>query len=328
MGFDALFKRYFAVVVCLLIGAAAYFQASGMGALVASSVALDPSSLPAAPRLPPRAAPAASSQDHTTTALAILERNPFDSVTGPLNGKILELPTAEPIKQIDRDPYQDPECDVAKVLLIMSADDPQWSFAALAGSDGKSVLRRQGDEMSGYTIDYIGDRRSAEDRQKETVFAVYDRVWLTSATGARCQLRMGGKGPAKTPPKDAAKPKSGLAKDLSDKIKKVGPNEFNVERSAVDMILENQAELMKSARIVPEKEGDKVVGVRLFGVRPDSLLGTLGIENGDRLSAINGFDITDPQKALEAYTKLRTADHLTVSVNRHGSPTNIDFNIK
>ena len=43
MGFDAIFKRYFAAVVCLLVGVAAYFQASGLGQLLVSSVALDPS---------------------------------------------------------------------------------------------------------------------------------------------------------------------------------------------------------------------------------------------------------------------------------------------
>ena len=75
-----------------------------------------------------------------------------------------------------------------------------------------------------------------------------------------------------------------MPKDIADKIHKVSETEFNVERSVVDTILENQAELMRSARIVPEKEGDKIVGIRLFGIRPDSLLGTLGIENGDRLS--------------------------------------------
>src|SRR5882757_7528872 len=96
MGFDAIFKRYFAAVVCLLIGAAAYFQASGMGALVASSVALDPSALPAAPPAPPRATPAATSLEHSTNAEHILARNPFDSVTGPLNGKQIELPDAPP----------------------------------------------------------------------------------------------------------------------------------------------------------------------------------------------------------------------------------------
>ena len=116
--------------------------------------------------------------------------------------------------------------------------------------------------------------------------------------------------------------------DIAAKIHKVSENEFEVERSVVDQVLENQAELMKSARIVPEKEGDKVVGIRLFGIRPDSLLGTLGLENGDRLSSINGFEMSDPQKALEAYARLRTADHLTVSVNRRGKPMNIDFKIK
>jgi len=52
---------------------------------------------------------------------------------------------------------------------------------------------------------------------------------------------------------------------------------------------------MRSARVVPEKEGDKVVGIRLFGIRQDSLLGTLGLENGDRLSSINGFEMSDPR---------------------------------
>jgi len=332
MGFDAIFKRYFAVVVCLLIGGAAYFQASGMGALVASSVALDPSALPAAPPPPPRAAPAASSQEHTTTAAAILSRNPFDSVTGPLDGKQIELPANEPPKEeINRDPYEDPDCDVAKAILVVASDDPQWSFAALAGSDGKSMLRRTGDEIGGYKVSYIGDRRTLEQR-REAKRDLMDRVWLESPTGQRCQIRVGGKAPIKGAPKEAPKEapkgKSLVPKEIADKIHKISETEFNVERGVVDSILENQAELMKSARIVPEKEGDKVVGIRLFGIRPESLLGSLGIENGDRLQAINGFDMGDPQKALEAYTKLRTADHLTVAVNRHGKPVNIDFNIK
>ena len=56
----------------------------------------------------------------------------------------------------------------------------------------------------------------------------------------------------------------------------------------VDKILENQAELMRQARIVPEQENGKVTGIRLFGVRADTLLGTLGMENGDRHPAGDG----------------------------------------
>jgi general secretion pathway protein C len=337
MGFDAIFKRYFTVVVCLLIGMAAYFQASGMGQLVASSVALDASALPAAPPAPHRAGAAPASTDHTNSAAAILSRNPFDSVTGPLDGKSIELPKDEPKEDTSRDPYADPDCDAAKVVLIVASEDPQWSFAALVGPDGKSVLRRQNDEINSHTVYFIGDLRTEEQKKTGEVRPPYDRVWLKSGSGSRCQIMLGGKAPVKAaspaaqPAGDAAgagKKKSKVPPEIADKIHKVSETEFNVERSVVDSILENQAELMKSARIVPEKEGDKIVGIRLFGIRNDSLLGMLGIENGDRLSSINGFEMSDPQKALEAYTKLRTADHLTVSVNRHGKPMNIDFNIK
>ncbi|WP_437278869.1 type II secretion system protein GspC [Sorangium sp. So ce375] len=328
MGIDAILKRYFPWLLGVLIALAAYFQASGMGQLVVSSVALD---APPAPVIPPTRpasfGSSASSADHTTSAAAILSRNPFDSVTGPLDGKPVELPTVQH-ELPNKDPYADPSCDGARVLLITQADDPAWSFAAMAGSDGKAILRRQGDEISGQTVYYVG----------------WDRVWLTSGS-SRCQAIVGSRAvarasaaPVPTPAAPststgaAAKPAARAGKkippEIASKIQRVSENEFNVERSAVDHILENQGELMRSARIVPEKEGDKIVGIRLFGIRPDSLLGTLGLENGDRLSSINGFEMSDPQKALEAYARLRTADRLTVSINRKGKPMNIDFNIK
>jgi len=73
----------------------------------------------------------------------------------------------------------------------------------------------------------------------------------------------------------------------------------------VDKILENQAELMRQARIVPEQENGKVsaFGCSAFG-RTRSR--TLGMENGDRLEKINGFDMTSPRSA-RAYARLRTA---------------------
>lgn len=319
MGFDAVIKRYFPLVVCLFIGIAAYFQAAGITQLVAASVALDPSAMPVAPPSPPPPSRFAkgSSDDHATNADPILKRNPFDSVTGPLDGKPVELPNASsaPV-DLNKDPKDDPACDNVKVLLVVQSDQPEWSFAALAGSDGKSQLRRMGDEFGGGTVYYVG----------------WDRVWLLNGS-TRCQARTNNPKAAAMPsakPSAApsAKPNSNVPDSISSKIHKVSDNEFNIERSVVEQILENQAELMKSARIVPEKEGDKVVGIRLFGIKSDSLLGTLGLENGDRLSSINGFEMSDPQKALEAYARLRTADHLTVSVNRHGKPMNIDFNIK
>jgi general secretion pathway protein C len=38
--------------------------------------------------------------------------------------------------------------------------------------------------------------------------------------------------------------------------------------------------------------------------------------------------MSSPEKALEAYARLRTADKLTVQVNRGGKNMNLDYNIK
>jgi general secretion pathway protein C len=116
--------------------------------------------------------------------------------------------------------------------------------------------------------------------------------------------------------------------EIASKIQKISDNEFHIERAVVDRILENQAELMKSARITPEQKDGKIVGIRLSGIRPDTLLGTLGIQNGDRLDSINGFNMGSPEKALEAYARLRTAPNLNVQVTRGGAPVTIDYRIK
>jgi general secretion pathway protein C len=52
------------------------------------------------------------------------------------------------------------------------------------------------------------------------------------------------------------------------------------------------------------------------------------LQNGDRLEAINGFEMASPEKALEAYAKLRTAESLNVKVTRRGAPVSIDFKIQ
>ncbi len=323
MGLDAILKRYFPVVICLFVATAAYFQASGMGQLVAGSVLLDPSAMAPPPPAPKSGAVhTPGALERSSNAGPILSRNPFDSVTGPLDGssQSVALPQTEATPVDTSNPYNDPVCDVAKCLLITQSEDPDWSFASIAGSDGKSQLRRRGDEVGGHTVHWIG----------------WDRVWLMQGN-SRCQMQVHGeKKLAVVTPPPAAAPAEGKIKsraskvpaDMAAKIHKISETQFDIERSLVDQVLENQAELMKSARIVPEKEGDKVVGIRMFGVRPDSLLGTLGIENGDRLQSINGFEMSDPQKALEAYARLRSADKLSVTVNRRGKPMTIDFSIK
>ena len=330
MGLDIVLRRYFAGVVLVLLAVAAYFQASGVTQLVGASFAADEKALAATPTASPKAAKqiAAPASDHVTSARAILDRNPFDSVTPrPLDAVPLDADGGGPVVVDLEHSENAPLCDGVKALLVISSPtDPAWSMAALSGAGNpQTKLVRVGDDLGGRVVQIID----------------WHRVVLSQGASL-CQVVMFRSANAVAPSPSTVAPavaavagaaavvagSTAVPGDIASKIQRVSATEFNVDRQVVDKILENQAELMKSARIVPEQENGKVVGIRLFGIRPDTLLGTLGIENGDRLQAINGFEMASPEKALEAYARLRTADHLTVQVNRRGQNVNLDFNIK
>jgi general secretion pathway protein C len=256
----------------------------------------------------------------------ILKRNPFDSVTGPLDGVSQPIPTPgddeDEEDDVEGDPdTEDPSCGFGSVSIIMTAEDPDWSFASITDDSGTAKLRRIGDPVGEYTIEAMA----------------WDRIWLTKDS-SRCQMKVRDE---QAPKKTARKPsprtrrtrrrRRGAPKlpdELASKITKVSDTEYNIERSVVDDILEKQAELMRYTRLKPVKDGDKVVGLRMSRIRSGTLLDVLGLKNGDQVQSINGFDLTDPQKALEAYGRLRTADRLTLKVVRGGNPSTIDYNIQ
>jgi len=100
-------------------------------------------------------------------------------------------------------------------------------------------------------------------------------------------------------------------------IVREGDTRYLLDRRLIDLVLEEQANLMRSVRVVPVSAHGGTYA-RLFGVRPDSLLGMLGFRDGDLLESINGFDLSTPERALEAYAWLRTADVLEARVIRAG----------
>jgi general secretion pathway protein C len=309
---DLLLQRSFPALVGAMLATAAYFQATGLVALVADTLTSgELTSAPAAPRRPPMT----ELGSHATSAAPVLTRNPFDSATGPLDGS--HRPDAAPTTPpAAGDPYVDPDCDAARVVLIVTSDDPAWSFAAIAASGPHPQLRRAGDEIGGRSV----------------VAIARDRVWLAS-DGARCQARLGSKALAPVAPPSPAAPaarpgRDALPPEIASKIRKISETEFEVDRSALDMILEKQAELLRSTRMVPMKQDGRIAGLRLTRVGPDSLLGTLGLKSGDQLRSINGFDLSDPQKALEAYAKLRAASDLSVAVQRGGKDATISIHIR
>jgi general secretion pathway protein C len=314
---DRALRRYYPLAICALLGGAAYFQAVGMGELVSAQLALGPTATPG--KGATRTTVVAPIEGKARSGQPILARNPFDSVTGPLDGKP-DAPT-EPSDAAggsagsdNLNPLLDPACESGRVELITFSDDPSWSFASLSASDGKTQLRRVGDTFGSHTVYFVG----------------WDRVWLQSGS-QRCQLRMFDKkadkpGTERKKPEDDKGKKRGskVQDDIASKIQKVSDHEFNVDRTVIGQIIENQAELMRTARVQPDKDG----GVKISGIKSGSLLNEIGMKNNDKLMSVNGVDVSDPQKVLEVYAKLPQLSRVTITIKRDGKPQNLDFNIK
>jgi general secretion pathway protein C len=198
-----------------------------------------------------------------------------------------------------------------RAIVVVRGEDQEASMAAL-DVGGKRVVRRSGGDVAGMHLAWVGR----------------DRVWMETGSGI-CQAKVFG---AATPPviQPAVADAGGAgALERSLKIVKLSPTEIQIDRGSVDRLLEAQTELMK-ARLVQEKEGDRVVGMRIFGIKPGSALDMLAIQNGDRLESINGAEMTSPEKMLELYARLKTGtvDRFTIHVVRQGKPTNIDYTIR
>jgi general secretion pathway protein C len=343
MGVERLARKSFGFVVAALLGLAIYFQAAGAVELVAAKALTPPP--PAVGLLDGkgRRVPRRLNIPKPTTINGddILSRNPFDSVTGPLDRAPIDLNVPESTAAkatLDlSNPLGAPECADVVVNIVSESPDPEWSLAQLKGpGDTEAATRRVGDEVGKLKVAYIGFNS----------LKASPAVWLLSEDHVCQALLFSEKNAAaaeapppaapSAPPEDAASRRSrrsasnapAVPSEIADKIQKVSETEFNVDRSVIDNVLENQAQLMRSARIVPEQKDGKTVGIRLFGIRQDTLLGTLGMQNGDRLEKINGYDMASPEKALEAYARLRTATSLTVQLTRRGKPLTIEYQIK
>lgn len=115
-----------------------------------------------------------------------------------------------------------------------------------------------------------------------------------------------------------------IVDDVLRSIREISPTEHAISRHALDLFLQNQDLLMRQARIVPDT-GTAAPGkpatpsIRIFGVRPDSVLGRVGLQNGDRIERIMGKSVGTPEQALEAYAAMRNAKTIDIDVNRGGA---------
>lgn len=320
-------------LVLVTLACCAFFLAQGTTTLLAASI------FPTAPTSAATASTGpveARKGDVLPDLHKILERNIFDPTTGalwPPKTDTAELPSEPTDTAAPLAPGQlPPACEGSSRMIasIYSDKKPEWSFASLSLGAESPLLYRYGGQFDGKQID-----------------AIYpEAVYLKASNGGLCSLRLFKAGeqtaarspsastPPATEPAQAPSPLSSAMgggsiseAELDQGIHQVGDNKYSVTRTLLDKVLANQGEIMRSARVVPHEENGRVIGVKLYGIRRSSILGKLGMQNGDLMRTINGFDMASPDSALEAYSKLRSASNFSVAVTRRGAPVTMDYQV-
>jgi general secretion pathway protein C len=325
-------RRIRTVIVLATLATTAFFFAAGTSQLIASAVLdvpLDasaaPPTAPASARAPRRRAPQA--------AAPVLERNIFDSTTGSIPWED-PPPPPEPEPDAEEQPEVDPgdltvahppcEGSLRLVGAYVRHGDPEQSFAAVINATGTSLLYRVGMQVDDRLVMAIERHRVVFRTAGSTLcdLAMFGSQSGTAvaAAPAPAPVVVESASPAETGGIDAA--------ELDANIHQVSDTSYTVNRGLVDRLLANQAALMSAARVIPHEEDGRTVGMKIYGIRRSSLLGRLGVQNGDMLRTINGFDLTDPNAILQAYTQLRAADHLSLQVVRRGNPISMDYQIQ
>jgi hypothetical protein len=105
-------------------------------------------------------------------------------------------------------------------------------------------------------------------------------------------------------------------------------NRCTLTREIADAILSDGAGFASSARIVPNFRDGKVIGFKLFAVRPGGYLARLLLRNGDTVLSLEGHELTSPETVLEAYAQLRGKSRLKLLLERQGEKMSIEYLIR
>jgi general secretion pathway protein C len=306
---ETLLRKYLWAIDLAVIAICAVFSARAAATAVESKLA----AVAPPPKPVPHMAAPVSQTVYNKEFEEILKRNVFCSGCPPIIKKVEATPSGPP-------PPAEPQRTTLplKLLAIMfSPKDPMWSMAIIRDTDEKtSGAFGLGMRIRGAKVIDIQETRVDFD-----------------VNGRQEYIELFDKGPAPAAPVAAAAapaaPSSDpLAAELDKGVKKTGEHSYEVQRSTVDSLLGNMSALSRAARIVPEVKDGRAAGFRLFSVRPDGPFAKIGLQNGDVISAINGLEMTTPDNALMVYTKLKSASHLSVGLERNGQKITKEYNIR
>lgn len=92
-------------------------------------------------------------------------------------------------------------------------------------------------------------------------------------------------------------------------------------------LLSNPSSLMELVRISEARENGEIVGYKVRPGKDRSRFESMGFQNNDVVTSINGITLDNPSSALQVFQMMRTAKEATFELQRAGEPVNLVVNL-
>jgi general secretion pathway protein C len=322
---DLFFKRYVWIANAALLFLAAWLTARTVNTIVGAFIRPRPrvDLLAAAPKVPPPA---------PRTPLAAEKLY-------PLIGQ--KPPAAAPAAEVAAAPARPQNCatDAGPVRSSLRgqlvgatlADDPRAALASITDLGTRETrIYGVGDLFQGAKVLEVARLRD----ERDALGGGFRVAAIVCNDGQKEFIDYEGSGggeaapgPSVPPIARAPVPPPGGAGPGLEGIKKTSDTQYEVPRDVIDKSLANLNVVATQARIVPSFKNGVANGFKVFAIQPNSLYSAIGIENGDVIQRINGYEINSPDKALEVYQKLRTSPHITIEGEKNGRPFKKEYRV-
>ena len=111
-------------------------------------------------------------------------------------------------------------------------------------------------------------------------------------------------------------------------VTSTGAGSFVIDQRTLNATLDNPAQAMSDARLLPSQKDGKVEGFRASEVKPNGLFAMIGIKNGDVLLRLNDFPMDSPDKALQSFIALKGQNRLKLDIIRDSQPQTFNYDIR
>ncbi len=218
----------------------------------------------------------------------IIERNLFNSKKG----------TGEPVESLDIETLEPTDLKL-KLLGTVSGNDKEAYAVIEDTAERRQNLYRIGDSIQNATLKMI--------LREKVVLRVNgkDEILGIEEVHGSQTTRISSKGTDIAASQDIA-----------------------LKRSQIQSAVKDVNTLMKQIRIRPHFRNGKPDGLRLTGIRPNTIFYNMGLKSGDIITGVNSNNIESVDDVLKLYQNLQSSSNVRLQIKRRGQPKTINYTVE